>query len=69
MSQPSHELPPASPCIQVCRIDASSGVCQGCLRTLDEIARWPDSSAAEKREVLARISERRTGVRRPVAAS
>ncbi|HUD31901.1 MAG TPA: DUF1289 domain-containing protein, partial [Variovorax sp.] len=24
-----------SPCISVCRIDAASGLCTGCLRTLD----------------------------------
>lgn len=69
MSQPAHDLTPASPCIQVCRIDSTSGVCRGCLRTLVEIAAWPDSSAAEKREILARVSERRTGVRRPATAS
>jgi len=32
--------PAASPCISVCRLDASSGLCVGCLRTLDEIAAW-----------------------------
>ena len=29
-----------SPCIDVCRMDARSGWCEGCLRTLDEIAAW-----------------------------
>jgi predicted Fe-S protein YdhL (DUF1289 family) len=28
-----------SPCVGVCEIDAQ-GLCAGCLRTLDEIARW-----------------------------
>ena len=27
-----------SPCIAVCRMDAATGWCEGCLRTLDEIA-------------------------------
>ena len=30
----------ASPCVGVCRIDAATGLCAGCLRTLDEIAAW-----------------------------
>lgn len=46
---------PASPCIDICRMDAAAGFCQGCRRTLDEIAGWRDFSATEKRAVLARI--------------
>ena len=30
----------ASPCISVCVMDPATGLCCGCLRTLDEIARW-----------------------------
>jgi uncharacterized protein len=48
-----------SPCIGVCVIDEASGLCEGCLRTLDEIAIWGSSSAAQRREVLARIDGRR----------
>lgn len=48
----------ASPCINVCRIDAKSGYCEGCLRTLEEISAWRDSSNEERREVLARVAER-----------
>lgn len=29
-----------SPCTSVCSMHASSGWCEGCLRTLDEIAAW-----------------------------
>ena len=29
-----------SPCIKVCQMDPVRGVCIGCCRTLDEIARW-----------------------------
>lgn len=53
-----------SPCIQVCRIDPQSSLCRGCLRTLDEIAAWSAATNDEKREVLARVRERRTGVPR-----
>jgi predicted Fe-S protein YdhL (DUF1289 family) len=48
-----------SPCINVCRLDPVTGLCAGCLRTMDEIAGWPDLSAGEKRAVLARLEKRR----------
>jgi len=49
---------PASPCVEVCRIDPVTGLCLGCRRTLDEIARWRDFSAAEKKAVLERLASR-----------
>jgi len=32
--------PIPSPCINVCRMDAATGLCEGCLRTIKEIAGW-----------------------------
>jgi len=49
----------ASPCIDVCRMDAKSGLCEGCLRTLDEIAGWAAATDDAKRLVLAAIAQRR----------
>lgn len=43
-----------SPCIGVCTVD-DDGICMGCERTLDEIARWSTMSDSEKRGVLLRI--------------
>ncbi len=48
-----------SPCISVCRIEPSSGLCEGCLRTLDEIAQWGSMSDRGRREVLHAIDTRR----------
>lgn len=48
-----------SPCIDVCTIDEASGLCQGCLRTLDEIADWSALSDEGKRAVHARLAQRR----------
>jgi len=48
-----------SPCIDVCRMDAGTGWCEGCFRTIDEIAGWSQISAEEKRAVLARLPARR----------
>ncbi|MDB5944634.1 MAG: hypothetical protein JWQ13_4200 [Ramlibacter sp.] len=49
-----------SPCVSVCRMDAASGLCEGCLRTIDEIAAWGLMDNDEKRAVWESI-ERRAG--------
>jgi len=49
----------ASPCINVCRMNPDTALCEGCLRTLDEIAVWSGLSPDEKRAVLARLPARR----------
>ena len=41
-----------SPCIKVCQMDPVRGVCIGCCRTLDEIARWGGMGEAEQDQVL-----------------
>ncbi|MBL8535358.1 MAG: DUF1289 domain-containing protein [Betaproteobacteria bacterium] len=48
-----------SPCIKVCVMDDATGLCRGCLRTLDEIAYWSSYTADERRAVLARLPARR----------
>jgi uncharacterized protein len=61
-SKPVTDHPVLSPCINVCQVDTERGWCTGCLRTLDEIADWAQSSDAEKRAVLARLAERRANL-------
>ncbi len=48
-----------SPCISVCRIDEATGLCAGCLRTLDEIASWSVLDDDSKRSVIDALAERR----------
>lgn len=48
-----------SPCINVCRMSADTGLCEGCFRTLDEIARWSRQDDAEKRRILRAVAARR----------
>jgi predicted Fe-S protein YdhL (DUF1289 family) len=50
----------ASPCINVCEMDAASGLCRGCHRTLDEIAAWSVLDDDAKRAVLAELPARRS---------
>lgn len=53
------EVGVASPCINVCRMDAASGLCEGCLRTIDEIAAWGTMDDDGKRAVWQRLEQRR----------
>ncbi|MFZ2219679.1 MAG: DUF1289 domain-containing protein [Rhodoferax sp.] len=47
-----------SPCISVCSMDPVSGLCAGCLRTLDEIRQWSSADDAAKRAIWLRIEVR-----------
>jgi predicted Fe-S protein YdhL (DUF1289 family) len=48
-----------SPCIKICQMDPARGVCIGCCRSLDEIARWGGMSETERLEILNKLPERR----------
>ncbi|MEM5438112.1 DUF1289 domain-containing protein [Paraburkholderia diazotrophica] len=50
--------PVPSPCINVCRMDPANGLCEGCLRTIDEIANWSSFEDAAKRAVWDEIERR-----------
>jgi predicted Fe-S protein YdhL (DUF1289 family) len=69
------EEPVTSPCVSVCTIDKSSGLCIGCLRTLKEIGAWRTMSPADKRATVAACTERAKAIPprgkdwKPLAAS
>ena len=48
-----------SPCISVCQMDPSDGVCQGCYRTRGEIASWGSMDEVDQLKLLDILSERR----------
>ena len=48
-----------SPCIDVCRMHAASGWCEGCCRTLDEIAQWSTLQDRAKLRVWKQLPQRR----------
>lgn len=64
MSRPEASV--ASPCTNVCRMDAAGGWCEGCWRTLDEIVAWGTLDDAARRAVLARLPQRRAAQPVPV---
>ena len=56
----------ASPCINVCRMDAASGLCTGCLRSLEEITRWSRTSDEDKLQILTAVARRRKELEAPI---
>jgi uncharacterized protein len=50
--------PLPSPCINICRMDPASGLCEGCLRTLDEIAQWSTASESRKQAIWQQLKQR-----------
>jgi predicted Fe-S protein YdhL (DUF1289 family) len=47
-----------SPCVNICRMDPKTGLCEGCFRTIDEIAQWGTATEAMKRAVWGEIKRR-----------
>jgi uncharacterized protein len=41
-----------SPCIDICKIDGTSGFCIGCLRTRDEIREWKSAEDARRQQII-----------------
>lgn len=50
------ELP--SPCVSVCRMEAATALCKGCLRTLEEITAWSRLDDEGKRAIWGQIEQR-----------
>ena len=48
-----------SPCISVSRLHPATGWCEGCARSIDEIAAWGRLDDAGKRAVWALLPARR----------
>ena len=59
--RPSGGVP--SPCISVCRTDPDTGWCQGCHRTLQEIADWSAMDDERRMDVWMQLPGRRARVR------
>ena len=47
-----------SPCVSICKVDSATEFCEGCFRTLDEIAAWGRLDDEAKREVWQLIAQR-----------
>ena len=45
-----------TPCVNICLLDTETGLCVGCGRTIDEIARWTSMSEQERRAIMAALT-------------
>jgi len=51
-----------TPCINICDIDQGTGLCMGCGRTIDEIARWATMTNAERRKIMDVLEARKAAL-------
>ena len=54
-----------SPCISICKLNKSTGFCDGCFRTLNEISQWPSMTDVERMSLLETLIQRQ-GIKRRV---
>jgi predicted Fe-S protein YdhL (DUF1289 family) len=47
-----------TPCIKVCVIDTRTRLCEGCGRSIDEIAAWSSYSNEDRRRIMAELPGR-----------
>ncbi len=57
-----------TPCVKVCVVDAASGLCSGCGRTLAEIGGWLGFSDDQRRAVMAALPARLAALESTAAA-
>ena len=60
LAQPVAQAVP-SPCVAVCQMQADTGWCWGCRRTLNEIGQWSTLDVYGQRAVWQAISDRLHG--------
>jgi predicted Fe-S protein YdhL (DUF1289 family) len=59
---PEDQSPVPSPCISLCKMSPDTGLCEGCLRTIDEIVAWSSADDDVKRAVWAAIRRREQAI-------
>jgi predicted Fe-S protein YdhL (DUF1289 family) len=57
-----------TPCVNICLLDTESGLCAGCGRTTDEIARWVEMTPNQRRAIMAVLPERLARLEREAAS-
>jgi predicted Fe-S protein YdhL (DUF1289 family) len=55
-----------SPCVSLCVMDAATGWCLGCGRTLGEITRWGETDQADRDAVMEKLPARMERLGRPL---
>lgn len=53
-----------SPCIKLCSVHPTEGICIGCHRTVAEIGGWSAMTSDQRREIMAELPGRKARLRR-----
>jgi predicted Fe-S protein YdhL (DUF1289 family) len=48
----------STPCIKICTMDPRAGICAGCGRTLEEIARWGGMTESDRLRIMGLLPAR-----------
>lgn len=54
--------PVTTPCVKVCIVDGTSGLCLGCFRTLSEIGGWSRLEEVARTEIMAELPSRKSKI-------
>ena len=54
-----------SPCISICKLNKSTGFCDGCFRTINGISQWPSMTDVERMSLIETLRQRQ-GIKRRV---
>lgn len=58
MSAPQWPGAVLSPCVSLCKMNRETGLCDGCLRTIEEIIAWNEADDDFKRAVWVEVRRR-----------
>jgi predicted Fe-S protein YdhL (DUF1289 family) len=53
----------ASPCVNICTLDAAGTICLGCGRSREEIGAWMIMSEDERAAIIQRLAQRKSETR------
>jgi len=48
-----------SPCVGICVMNAQTSLCEGCMRTMGEIAEWARASNERRYDIVLSLKQRR----------
>lgn len=55
-----------TPCVQICKINAKTKRCKGCLRTIYQIQYWRRYTDFERDQIMIQLSEERRQIKDPL---
>lgn len=53
-----------TPCVNICVINETAGLCEGCGRTLDEVGSWTKFSKEQRLAIMAELPDRLANLER-----